>query len=66
MLGVGDELGSLEVGKRATLIVTDGDILQIPTRVEAAFVDGARIDLRSRHTELYEKYRERIERLRSR
>lgn len=59
ILGVGAELGSIETGKRATLIVTDGDPLEIPTQVEMAFIDGAQIDLRSRHTELYQKYRQR-------
>lgn len=59
LLGVASELGSIEVGKRATLIVTDGDPLEIPTKIEHAFIDGAAIELRSRHTELYEKYRQR-------
>jgi imidazolonepropionase-like amidohydrolase len=62
LLGVGDELGSIETGKRATLIVTDGDPLEIPTQVQLAFIDGAAIELRSRQTELHEKYRERIRR----
>lgn len=63
LLGVGDELGSLEVGKRATLIVTDGDPLEIPTNVQLALIDGAEISLRSRQTELHDKYRERIRRV---
>lgn len=65
ILGVGAELGSLDAGKRATLMVTDGDPLEIPTQVELAFIDGARIDLRSRHTLLYEKFRERQRRIES-
>ncbi|MBI4625868.1 MAG: amidohydrolase family protein [Verrucomicrobia bacterium] len=63
LLGAGAELGSIEVGKRATLIVTDGDPLEIPTRVEQAYIDGARIDLSSRHTRLYEKYQKKYEQL---
>lgn len=63
LLGVGAELGSIEAGKRATLIVTDGDPLEIPTQVHLAFIDGARIDLRSRHTQLYEKFNERLRRV---
>lgn len=63
LLGVGDELGSVEVGKRATLIVTDGDPLEIPTQVEMAFVDGAAIDLNNRQSMLAEKYGERLQRL---
>ena len=64
LLGVGAELGSIEPGKRATLIVTDGDPLEISTRVQIAFIDGSRIDLRSRHTQLYEKFSERLRRVR--
>ncbi len=59
ILGVGAELGSIETGKRATLIVTDGDPLEIPTQVLHAFIDGAQIQLHSRHTQLYDKYRQR-------
>ena len=61
ILGVGAELGSIEIGKRATLIVTDGDPLEIPTRVEQAYIDGARIDLSNRHLRLYEKYQKKYE-----
>jgi imidazolonepropionase-like amidohydrolase len=64
LLGVGSELGSIETGKRATLMVTNGDPLEIPTQVEMAFIDGARIDLRNRQTALHEKYRERLRRQR--
>jgi imidazolonepropionase-like amidohydrolase len=60
LLGVAAELGSLEPGKRATLIVTDGDLLEITSNVQLAYIDGARIDLRSRQTELHEKYRQRL------
>ncbi len=61
LLGVGGELGSIETGKRATLIVTDGDPLEIPTHVEQAYIDGARIDLSNRHIRLYEKYQKKYE-----
>jgi len=64
ILGVGDRVGSLEVGKDATLIVTDGDPLEITTHVELEFIDGRRIDLHSRHTQLYEKYKAKYEQLR--
>ncbi|MDP7070125.1 MAG: amidohydrolase family protein [Phycisphaerales bacterium] len=56
ILGVGDQLGSLEPGKAATLIVTTGDPLQIRTRVEQAWIDGRPVDLTSRHTQLRDKY----------
>ncbi len=63
ILGVADRVGSLEVGKDATLIVTNGDPLEIRTSVEMEFIEGRRIDLSSRHTQLYEKYREKYRRL---
>lgn len=62
ILGVADRYGSLAAGKSATLIITDGDPLEIPTQVEAMWIDGARVDLSSRHTQLFEKYSERLKR----
>lgn len=59
ILGVGAELGSIEHGKRATLIVTDGDPLEVPTQVKMAFIDGAMIDLGNRQVQLHEKYKRR-------
>jgi len=40
ILGVSDRLGSLEPGKIANVIVTDGDIFNEKTKVKHAFVDG--------------------------
>jgi imidazolonepropionase-like amidohydrolase len=62
ILGVADRLGSLETGKAATLIVTNGDPLDFPTQVEAAFIDGRKIDLSNRQTRLRDKYREKYRR----
>lgn len=62
--GVGDQLGSLSVGKHATLIVADGHPFDLTTRIERAFVRGRAIDLRSKHSELAEKYRARYRQLR--
>lgn len=57
--GVADRLGSLEVGKSATLIVTDGDPLEIRTNVRRVYIAGEEIPMDSRHTLLYEKFRQR-------
>jgi imidazolonepropionase-like amidohydrolase len=62
ILGVADRLGSLETGKAATLIVTNGDPLDFPTQVEAAYIDGRKIDLSNRQTRLRDKYREKYRR----
>lgn len=63
ILGVADRVGAIERGKDATLIVTDGDPLEIMTHVEQEFIQGRKIDLSSRHTQLYEKYKEKYERM---
>lgn len=65
ILGAADRVGSIEVGKDATLIVTDGDPLEIMTHVEQEFIQGRKIDLSSRHTQLYEKYRTKYQRLKA-
>ncbi|MCC6677969.1 MAG: amidohydrolase family protein [Phycisphaerales bacterium] len=62
VLGIADRLGSLEEGKSATLIVTDGDVLEVTTRVEVAWIDGRRQDLSNKQTKLAEKYREKYRR----
>ena len=62
ILGVADRVGSIEAGKDATLIVTSGDILETPTQVEMAFVQGRAVDLSSKHTQLWQKYREKYRR----
>ena len=59
MLGVADKIGSLEPGKDATLIVTDGDILDLRTHVLAAYLDGRALDLSDKQKRLYERYRNR-------
>jgi imidazolonepropionase-like amidohydrolase len=60
ILGVDDRLGSLEAGKEATFMVTDGDPLEITTRIERVFVLGQEIDpARDRQKRLYERYRAR-------
>ncbi|MEL7239004.1 MAG: amidohydrolase family protein, partial [Planctomycetota bacterium] len=59
ILGVGDRVGTLEVGKDATLFVADGDIFETPTQVTAAWIAGAPVDLSSRHTMLNDKYKQR-------
>lgn len=62
ILGVGDRVGSLDVGKDATLFIADGDILETPTQVESAFIQGRVVDLNDKHKQLYRKYTEKYNR----
>ena len=60
ILGVGDDLGTLEVGKSASLMITDGDPLEIRTRVLEVFIDGRPAGVENnKHFRLYDKYRGR-------
>ena len=61
ILGIADRVGSLEVGKDATLFITDGDPLEATTHVSGAYVQGRKLDLTDRHKQLYEKYRAKYE-----
>jgi len=54
--GVGGELGSIEKGKWADLIVTDGDPLETRTEIKQVFIKGQSVDLENKHHRLYEKY----------
>ena len=59
IFGLQDRVGSLESGKDATLIVTDGDPLETTTQVEQAFIQGRSVQLTSLHTRLRDKYLEK-------
>jgi imidazolonepropionase-like amidohydrolase len=59
LAGVADRLGSIESGKDATLIAVDGDILDIRANVKRMWIGGKEVSLESRHTRLYERYKNR-------
>ena len=59
ILNVADRLGSIEVGKMANLVVTDGDLLEIRTHIRYLFIDGRQVPLTSRHTELNDAFKKR-------
>jgi imidazolonepropionase-like amidohydrolase len=59
ILNVGDRLGSIEVGKMANIVVTDGDLLEIRTKVRYLFIDGRPVALTSRHTDLNDAFKNR-------
>jgi imidazolonepropionase-like amidohydrolase len=59
ILGVADRMGSIEVGKMGNVVVTDGDLLDPRTNVKQLFINGRLIPLTSRHTELFESFKDR-------
>jgi imidazolonepropionase-like amidohydrolase len=59
ILNVADRLGSIEPGKTANLVVTDGDVLEVRTHIRYLFIDGRPVPLTSRHTELNDAFRDR-------
>lgn len=63
ILGVAERVGTLERGRDATFIITDGDPLETATHVEAAYIQGRWVDLNNRHKRLWKKYEEKYRRL---
>jgi imidazolonepropionase-like amidohydrolase len=60
ILGIDKMVGTLEVGKHATLIVSAGDVLDMRTaKVEHAFIQGRKVDLDDKQKRLYRKYAEK-------
>jgi len=49
-------LGSIEEGKAADLLVTDGDPLEIQTHLTMLFINGKAISLETREKALSDKY----------
>jgi imidazolonepropionase-like amidohydrolase len=57
IMGVDDKTGSLEVGKDANIIISEGDILDMRTSIVTdAFIQGRKIDLMDKHKLLNERY----------
>src|SRR5262245_2872126 len=56
ILGVADKVGSIEPGKIADVIVTNGDPLEIVTQVEQVYINGRAISMETLHTRLFHKY----------
>jgi len=54
--GVSDKVGSVEKGKWADLLITNGDPLEIQTKIEHIYIKGMEVDLSNKQTRLYDKY----------
>jgi len=58
ILGIADKTGSLEVGKDANIVISEGDILDMKTSIiTAAFIQGRRVSLDNKQKQLYERYK---------
>jgi imidazolonepropionase-like amidohydrolase len=58
ILGIDNKLGSLEEGKISSLIVSDGDILDMKSNnIILAYIAGKAVNLNNKQTELYNKYK---------
>jgi imidazolonepropionase-like amidohydrolase len=57
ILGIADKTGSIETGKDANIVVSEGDILDMRTNIiTQAFIQGRQIDLNNKQKQLAEKY----------
>ncbi|MGM0634995.1 MAG: amidohydrolase family protein [Bacteroidota bacterium] len=62
ILGIDDQVGSLEVGKDATLFISEGDALEIAgNRILKAYIQGRTIGLDTHQTQLAKKYQEKYQ-----
>lgn len=63
ILGIDATVGTLESGKDATLIITEGDILDMRTsKVTNAFIRGKEIDLDNKNKQLYRRFQTKYDR----
>lgn len=60
ILGIDQQVGSLEVGKDATLFISEGDALDMMGNILThAFINGREVSLETHQTRLYERYKEK-------
>jgi imidazolonepropionase-like amidohydrolase len=61
ILGIDKQLGTLEVGKDATLFISEGDALDMRTnQLTHAFISGRAISLETHQTELWHRYEDKF------
>ena len=54
--GVADQLGSLDVGKTANVVIANGDPLDVKTDVKQVFIQGREVPMTSRQVHLRDEY----------
>ncbi len=60
IMGIDDELGSIEVGKKANLFVSTGDPFETSTQILDVYIDGYQIPMTSRQIDLYNEFLNRV------
>ncbi|WP_207514901.1 amidohydrolase family protein [Longitalea luteola] len=62
ILGIDDKTGSLEAGKDANIIISEGDILDMRTSIIVhAFIQGRQVSLENKQKQLYDRYKYKYE-----
>ena len=62
ILGVADKTGTLEVGKDANIVISEGDILDMKSSIITdAFIQGRAVAITSKHKQLYDRYKHKYE-----
>ena len=59
-MGIADKVGSLEVGKEATLLITTGTPLDMTSNIEQSYIQGREIDMNDIQKHFFKKYLEKI------
>jgi imidazolonepropionase-like amidohydrolase len=57
ILGIDDRTGTIEEGKDANIVISEGDILDMRTSIiSAVFIQGRKVSLENKQTQLYKRY----------
>ena len=59
ILGLADQMGSIETGKNASLFVATGDPMETKTKIKHLFINGWKVPMTSRHIRLYDEFLKR-------
>ena len=60
ILGLDHRLGSIETGKDASILITDGNPIEYATQVEQVYIQGRKSDMQDMHRQFYERYSEKV------
>ena len=60
MMGLDDRIGSLEVGKQATLMITTGTPIDMTSDIEQAYIQGRELDMNDIQKHFFQKYMEKV------